>query len=129
MYLSYNRLTGEIPLELGALANLRWLYLAGNELTGCIPSGFGDVRNNDLEQLGLPFCDDEIEQSDCSTGSAVPDAANNPGLVSDCEALLASRDTLAGDRDPQLVGGYSDRGLGRHHLGRDAAARDQVEFL
>ena len=96
LYLSYNRLTGEIPLELGALANLRWLYLAGNELTGCIPSGFGDVRNNDLEQLGLPFCDDEIEQSDCSSGTAVPDAANNPGLVSDCEALLASRDTLAG---------------------------------
>ena len=24
------------------------------------------------------------------------DAANNPGLVSDCEALLAARDTLAG---------------------------------
>ena len=33
----------------------------------------------------------------CSTGTAVPDPANNPGLVSDCEALLASRDTLAGD--------------------------------
>ena len=33
----------------------------------------------------------------CSTGIAVPDPANNPGLVSDCEALLASRDTLAGD--------------------------------
>ena len=32
----------------------------------------------------------------CATGVAVPDAANNPGLVSDCEALLASRDTLAG---------------------------------
>ena len=33
----------------------------------------------------------------CSTGTAVPDPDNNPGLVSDCEALLASRDTLAGD--------------------------------
>ena len=32
----------------------------------------------------------------CSTGAAVPDPANNPGLVSDCEALLAGRDTLAG---------------------------------
>ena len=34
----------------------------------------------------------------CATGSAVTDAANNPGLVADCEALLASdeRDTLAG---------------------------------
>ena len=35
-------------------------------------------------------------QATCSTGVAVTDPANNPGLVSDCEALLASRDTLAG---------------------------------
>ena len=34
--------------------------------------------------------------SDCATGGAVADAANNPGLVSDCEALLAARDRLAG---------------------------------
>ena len=33
----------------------------------------------------------------CSTGGAVADVANNPGLVSDCEALLAARDTLAGN--------------------------------
>ncbi|MYB47834.1 MAG: hypothetical protein F4X72_00910 [Dehalococcoidia bacterium] len=31
---------------------------------------------------------------DCSTGGAVSDAANNPGLVADCEILLAARDTL-----------------------------------
>ena len=41
----------------------------------------------------------------CSTGAAVPDPANNRGLVSDCEALLAARDTLGGRRYPQLVGG------------------------
>ena len=34
--------------------------------------------------------------SDCSNGIAVPDPSANPGLVSDCEALLAARDTLAG---------------------------------
>ena len=34
--------------------------------------------------------------SDCATGGAVADATNNPGLVSDCEALLSARDTLAG---------------------------------
>ena len=33
----------------------------------------------------------------CATGTAVPDPDNNPGLVSDCEALITSRDTLAGD--------------------------------
>ena len=32
----------------------------------------------------------------CSS-SAVPDPANNPGLVSDCNILLQARDTLAGD--------------------------------
>ena len=32
----------------------------------------------------------------CATQGAVADADNNPGLVSDCEALLAARDTLAG---------------------------------
>ena len=32
----------------------------------------------------------------CATGSAVANPANNPGLVADCEALLSSRDTLAG---------------------------------
>ena len=33
---------------------------------------------------------------DCVTGDAVTDPADNPGLVADCETLLALRDTLAG---------------------------------
>ena len=33
----------------------------------------------------------------CAAGGAVADAANNPGLVGDCETLLAARDTLAGN--------------------------------
>ncbi len=36
------------------------------------------------------------EAGPCATGSAVVHAEDNPGLVSDCNALLASRDTLAG---------------------------------
>ncbi len=32
----------------------------------------------------------------CAAGTAVPDAANNPGLVADCETLLALRAELAG---------------------------------
>ena len=32
----------------------------------------------------------------CAHGAAVPNSADNPGLVSDCEALLGARDTLAG---------------------------------
>ena len=34
--------------------------------------------------------------ADCGTGGAVPDGAINPGLVSDCEILLAMRDALRG---------------------------------
>ena len=36
------------------------------------------------------------QTSACATGGAVPDPDDNPGLVSDCETLLAARDTLAG---------------------------------
>ena len=54
--LSYNQLSGEIPAELGSLSKLQGLFLSGNQLTGCIPVGIAGVANNDLSQLGLPFC-------------------------------------------------------------------------
>ena len=92
--LSGNQLSGSIPAELAGLANLTDLFLRDNRLTGCIPAGLRDVKYNDLDSLGLPFC--EVPTSVCVDGGAVADAANNEGLVSDCEALLAARDTLAG---------------------------------
>ena len=52
-----NQLTGEIPGELGGLANLQTLWLSGNQLTGCIPQNLRRIETNDLSQLGLPFCD------------------------------------------------------------------------
>ena len=54
--LTDNQLTGEIPAELGRLTNLTVLRLAGNQLTGCVPNVLRDVADNDLPQLGLPFC-------------------------------------------------------------------------
>ena len=56
LYLWGNQLTGPIPSELGSLSNLEELFLSGNQLTGCIPVGIAGVANNDLSQLGLPFC-------------------------------------------------------------------------
>ena len=50
-----NRLTGAIPAELGNL-NVTALFLAHNQLTGCIPNALHDVRINDFDELGLPFC-------------------------------------------------------------------------
>ena len=52
-----NQLTGEIPSELDNLTNLEKLYLSvGNQFTGCIPSALQNVAENDLSELGLPFC-------------------------------------------------------------------------
>ena len=90
--------------------------MAGNRFTGCLPAGLAAVGNSDADQLGLETCADaatgtayggrsetlgavaprQATTGDCATGGAVPDAANNPGLVSDCGALLAAREALVG---------------------------------
>ena len=46
-----NELTGEIPAELGSLANLERLYLSYNQLTGTIPPALGSLTY--LEWLRL----------------------------------------------------------------------------
>ena len=58
LWLYYNDLSGELPEELENLSHLKILYLEGNQLTGCIPGGLQDVLENDLDYLGLPYCDD-----------------------------------------------------------------------
>ena len=90
--LANNLLSGEIPLELGILSNLQVLKLSGNSLTGCIPNGLSDVQDNDLDMLGL----DDCVSGECSTGTAVENPDANPGLVSDCNALLAALSKLNG---------------------------------
>ena len=52
-----NQFTGWIPPELGGLINMSVVWLAGNEWVGCIPDALRDVPLNDLEVLGLDFCD------------------------------------------------------------------------
>ena len=52
-----------------------------------------------LLAAALLVADPAFAQSDtasCATEGAVADAADNPGLVADCDALLAGRDMLAG---------------------------------
>ncbi len=44
LHLGANRLTGPIPAELGALANLHSLHLHGNELSGPIPPGLCNLQ-------------------------------------------------------------------------------------
>ena len=105
--LASNHLTGTIPVELGNLSNLNQLWLAGNQLSGCIPSALSSVPQNDLSNLGLPFCATDTSSatttptatptsvSACANSVAVPDP-ESAGLVADCNVLLAAKDTLRG---------------------------------
>ena len=99
LILSANSLSGEIPSDLWKLRNLSDLQLRGNSLTGCVTDALMDVRNQDLDDLGLPVCDHEASQPGflCAQGLAVPDPESNPGLASDCTTLLSIRDALKGD--------------------------------
>ena len=51
--LTYDRLDGAIPPELGDLEKLVWLYLFGNRLTGTIPAALGSL--GELEILYLHY--------------------------------------------------------------------------
>ena len=54
--LNDNQLTGEIPAGLGRLENLTLLHLSGNQLTGCVAAALMDVADKDFARLGLDFC-------------------------------------------------------------------------
>ena len=51
LYIQHTQLSGGIPPELGNLANLKHLHLIWNELSGEIPPELGNLAN--LESLGL----------------------------------------------------------------------------
>ena len=53
LQLTYDRLDGAIPPELGDLEKLEWLYLYGNRLTGTIPAALGSL--GELEILYLHY--------------------------------------------------------------------------
>ena len=54
--LSWNSLVGTVPANLSNLSNLRTLRLAGNQFSGCLPRTWRDVEDSDLDETGLPFC-------------------------------------------------------------------------
>ena len=80
LHLHQNQLSGAVPTQLGNLANLEFLRLHGNQLSGSIPSGLTHL-------IGLS----PIDPAGCSDWTHVDNPDANPGLVTDCAALVAIR--------------------------------------
>ena len=88
LLLRLNYLTGEIPPELGNLANLVYLDLSGSGLTGKIPPELGNLAN--LVQLDLSF--NELT-------SAIPPELGN---LSNLRWLALGNNRLTGSIPPEL---------------------------
>lgn len=82
--LSDNKLGGAIPESLEGLNHLEVLHLAENQLRGCIPNSLANVKDNDLDRLGLPFCRSPRRSS------------KKLELTGDFAKLLKIRDSLVG---------------------------------
>ena len=102
LYLDNYGLTGEIPQELDRLSGLELVSISGNRFTGCIPDSLQGIGFLDLYGEGLLFCNDTatsgttIDPERCIHINPMEGVDINHGLLSDCEALLAARDKLAG---------------------------------
>ena len=86
--LAWNGLAGEIPAELGKLANLEYLSLWNNGLTGEIPPELGDLAN--LDWLDL--------YSNGLTGEIPPEL----GDLANLRGLELRRNDLTGEIPPEL---------------------------
>ena len=83
-----NQLTGEIPPELGSLANLEWLGLRGNQLSGAIPPELGSLAS--LEHLDLGW--------NQFSGPIPPEL----GSLANLESLGLNHNRLSGEIPPEL---------------------------
>ncbi|MCY3942728.1 MAG: hypothetical protein OXG18_03055 [Gemmatimonadetes bacterium] len=86
--LDRNSLTGEIPPELADLSDLEVLDLGNNELTGEIPSELGDMSN--LKVLNLPV------------NSLIGEIPPELGSLSSLEELHLELNQLTGEIPPEL---------------------------
>ncbi len=95
--LEENRLTGEIPSELGSLSELRRLFLSGNSLVGEIPSTLGSLYKLTWLRLGRNQLNGEIPRY--------------LGNLTNVQALELWENRLTGNIPRELAGMRSLRGL------------------
>ena len=89
--ISGNMLSGDIPDELGRLVHLQTLHLANSNLTGCIPGGLRAAETNDLNRLGLPFCDVLLDGLVVSPGAPAPSFDRyRPGYTAEVSTPIAT---------------------------------------
>ena len=86
--LNANNLSGSIPPELGGLANLEVLFLAANDLSGSIPSEIGNLANLEMLNLG----------GNALSGSIPPELGNLANL----ERLYLNSSNLSGSIPSEL---------------------------
>ena len=119
LYLYNNQLTGAIPAQLGSLTGLlgngvilgnHGSYAYTNSFSGCIISSLHNKRPNvdktstsdQSSPSYLPVCSTTPPLAPtstprpCANSYAIPDP-EQPGMISDCETLLAAKPTLEGD--------------------------------
>ena len=110
LYISFDRLSGEIPAELANLAHLQYLNLNGNQLSGMIPIELGKIPN--LRSLDL---------SDNQLSGEIPaELGNLPNL----EDLDLSDNQLSGEIPAELgnLPNLEDLDLSDNQLGREIPA-------
>ena len=102
LYLGFNELSGTIPSELGNLSNLKWLNLSDNRFRGCVPEEWRNVEENDLDELGLPFC-----VASSPTPTVVAETLTRPQVFAKVSPAIAYIQTgIASGSGVLVEGGY-----------------------
>ncbi|KAK3411720.1 hypothetical protein EUGRSUZ_I00470, partial [Eucalyptus grandis] len=109
-----NKISGEIPEEIGNLVNLEVLFLNRNQLSGVIPSNLGNLQNLKMLQLSRNNLKGTIPSSLGNLTKMIQSdlSRNNfhgqiPSRLSNCRSLNGldlSYNNLSGAIPPHLIG-------------------------